>query len=158
MRQKKQADTVLWGILFGVYCLVMLRLLLGRRSSFSGWDSYPLLLQYNTNLIPFFTIGNYLQVIFKRTNDDVLTHCIINLVGNVALFIPAGIFLPALWSKLQKLPRFLFTCFLVILLVETVQLFTLRGSFDVDDIILNLFGMLLGFIAFHIFKKPSAAK
>ena len=34
-----------------------------------------------------------------------------------------------------------------------VQLFTLLGSFDIDDLILNLIGMTLGFIGYHLFRK-----
>ena len=37
-------------------------------------------------------------------------------------------------------------CLLVMLAVETAQLLTLLGSFDVDDLILNLFGMILGYL------------
>lgn len=33
-----------------------------------------------------------------------------------------------------------------ILLVEVIQLFTLRGSFDIDDLFLNLIGVAVGFL------------
>lgn len=156
MAQKKQSRQGFVWFLFIFYSLIMLRLLFNRPSSFSGWEYYPQLLRANINYIPFLTIRNYLQVIIHRTNDDVLTHCIVNLAGNVALFIPAGLFLPKLWPKLRNFFRFFLICFCIIFLVETVQLLTLRGSFDVDDIILNLLGMTLGFVLFHIFRKPSA--
>ena len=70
----------------------------------------------------------------------------INLVGNVVLFIPAGWLLPRLWRRFRNFFLFILTCAVSIFLIETLQLFTLLGSFDVDDIILNLSGMLLGYL------------
>ena len=150
---KKKQNRTLWWFLFVVYCIVMLWLLFDRPSDITAERPYRELLQLNCNLIPGFTIRNYLYVIIHRSNDDVLLHCIINLLGNVLLFIPAGLLIPKLWQKQRNFFRFFFTCAGAIFLVETVQLFTLLGSFDVDDIILNLFGMLLGFILYHL-KHP----
>lgn len=153
MKKRNDARQPLVRFAFVVYCAVMLWLLFFRSW---GWDdglSYPEMLRRSINLTPLLTIKNYLQVVLHRTNDDVLVHCFINLVGNVVLFIPIGYLLPKIWVKQRNFFRFLFTCFLSILLVELTQLFALLGSFDVDDIILNLSGMTLGFIFYHITKK-----
>lgn len=152
MSNKKQSRAF-WWFLFVVYCIVMLWLLFDRPSDMSLALPYRELLALNTNLTPGLTIRNYLYVIIHRSNDDVLFHCVINLLGNVLLFIPAGLLIPRLWQKQRNFFRFFFTCAMAILLVETVQLFTLLGSFDVDDIILNLFGMTLGFILFHLTNR-----
>ena len=48
---------------------------------------------------------------------------------------------------------FLLTCTALILTIELVQLLTLLGSFDVDDIILNLGGMTVGYIACLLFHR-----
>lgn len=152
MSRKKQ-NLGLWRFLFWVYVLVMLWLLFDRPSDLTAELPYLELLRQNCNLIPGYTIRNYLYVIIHRSNDDVLLHCIINLLGNVLLFIPAGLLMPKLWPKQRNFFRFFFTCAGAILLVEAVQLLTLLGSFDVDDLILNLFGMLLGFILYHL-KHP----
>lgn len=122
----------------------------------SGWIdglNYEQQLRQNINLQPFLTIGNYWKVICKRTNDAALMHSVINLCGNIFLFIPIGVFLPRIYYKLQNFFRFFCVCFGVMFLVEVLQLFTLLGSFDVDDIILNLLGMTLGFICYHISRK-----
>ena len=81
------------------------------------------------------------------------SHCFINLTGNVLLFVPAGWLLPKLWKRQRNFFRFFATSFLSLLLVETTQLFSLLGRFDVDDLILNLIGMTVGFLLFFIFRK-----
>ena len=136
--------------LFLIYCAVMLWLLFNRPTGWIEGLTYRQMLRQNINLIPFLTIRNYLHVIIHRTNSALISHCIINLCGNIFLFIPAGWLLPRLFPKTRNYFRFFLTCFLSILLIETLQLFTLLGSFDIDDLILNLFGMTLGFIFFHI--------
>ena len=129
-----------------VYSLVMLWLLFGREN---GWEEglpYRQQLRSNINLIPFLTIKNYYYTLIGSSSGEMVRHCFINLAGNVLLFIPAGYLLPRLWRRQRKFVLFLFTCACLILLVEAIQLVTLLGSFDVDDVILNLSGMTLGYL------------
>ena len=136
--------------LFVLYTATMLWLLFCRPSGRIEGLTYQQMLQQNTNLHPFYTIGNYLQVVFKGTNPSMLRHCIINLGGNIFLFIPVGFLLPKIWKKMRNFFRFFAVCAGSIFIVEVIQLFTLLGSFDVDDLILNLFGMTIGFLIFTI--------
>ena len=102
----------------------------------------------------FFSILPSLLAIVRRQEYDYLFfHCVINLGGNIFLFIPIGYFLPRLWVKMQNFFRFFATCTLSVCLVELLQLFTLLGSLDIDDVILNLSGMTVGYLIFTIFKK-----
>ena len=103
-------------------------------------------------LTPLYTIKNYLQVVIYRTNDSVFIHCLINLLGNILLFIPAGYLLPKLWEKLRNFFVFVFFSLLMLFIVELTQLFTLLGSFDLDDIILNISGMIIGYLLWVIKK------
>ena len=150
MAKKKSATEVLPRFLFLVYCAAMLWLLFDRQRSPVGDLAYTDVLQQNMNLTPLHTIRNYIWVIRKNADQELVRHCIINLGGNILLFIPAGYLLPRIFTKQKNFLVFLLTCAGSILLVETAQLFSLLGSFDVDDILLNLFGMLLGFIIYHI--------
>ena len=61
--------------------------------------------------------------------------------------------IPKIWPKQRNFFRFFVSCTGIMFLVEVLQLFTLLGSFDVDDLILNLFGMTLGFILYHLKRK-----
>ena len=97
------------------------------------------------NLDPFHTIGNYWTVAKRMDFSPIFYHCVINLAGNILLFVPIGYF--------RKFFPFLLTCVLAVTLVELLQLVTRLGSLDVDDLILNLFGMIVGYLCFIIFKK-----
>ncbi len=150
MAKTKRAWTRFLKIFFFAYCIILLYLLFGRTYGWVDGLTYPQMLEQNVNLLPFLTIRNYLRVIFQGTNRALFTHCVVNLSGNILLFMPIGYLLPRIWQKQHNFFRFFFTCAGAIVLVETLQLFTLLGSFDVDDIILNLLGMLLGFLFFHL--------
>lgn len=77
---------------------------------------------------------------------------LMNLVGNVVIFVPFGYTLP--WASRYK--NFIQTAwytFLFSLSIECVQLVTKIGSFDVDDLLLNTLGGCLGYITFYICCK-----
>lgn len=150
--KKRSSQQPFMRFLFLIYCGVMLWLLFGRSFGWNADLSYRQMLEQNINLTPLYTISNYLQVVLYRTNDSVFIHCLINLLGNVLLFVPIGYLLPKLWKKQRNFFLFLCSCLSMILLVELVQLFSLLGSFDVDDIILNISGMIIGYLLWAIKK------
>lgn len=64
---------------------------------------------------------------------------------NVLMFMPIGFLLPLLWERYQGIKQVLkFGCFLTVF-IETVQIFTFRAT-DIDDILTNLLGALLGYL------------
>lgn len=73
-----------------------------------------------------------------------------NIGGNIIGFIPLGILLPLLFSFLRRFERVTATVFLISLLFETTQLVAGIGVFDVDDLILNTAGGMLGYMLFAI--------
>lgn len=142
---KKSARILLW-VLFIIYCALMIWLLFirNREPRVSGlpyWEN----LKANMNLIPFATIK-----LFYNSLSFMPGAAIVNLLGNVVVIIPLGIFLPVLWKNQRRLWVFLLTVIFVICLVEITQLFTLLGACDIDDLMLNLFGALIGFCLFQI--------
>ena len=146
MAKKKPTRQPLVRFLFLAYALVLLWLLFGRPQGWVEGLSYKQMLQQNMNLVPLLTIKNYWYVGRNSSDTDLLRHCIINLAGNVVLFIPIGYWLVRIWPRFRNFFLFLATCAGLILLVEALQLFTLLGSFDVDDILLNLVGMTIGYL------------
>ena len=75
----------------------------------------------------------------------------LNLVGNVVAFIPFGMFLPWLYGKCRRFALTTMFSFEFSLLVETIQLVFKVGSFDVDDILLNTLGGMLGFLGYRVY-------
>lgn len=72
-----------------------------------------------------------------------------NLIGNIAIFIPLGIFLQ-LFHKNKRITPCLAWVFSATLAIELLQLLTGLGIFDVDDLILNFFG---GFIGIFLYRQ-----
>ncbi|ROI00666.1 VanZ family protein [Chryseobacterium daecheongense] len=70
---------------------------------------------------------------------------IIIVLGNIIMFIPFG-FLGWVLPQLKDLKNLLFTFMSAIIIVEALQYFTRMGIFEVDDIILNTFGVYLGWL------------
>lgn len=74
-----------------------------------------------------------------------------NIFGNMLLFLPYGIFI-AKYINLKSPTVLLIIAFITSLSVEVIQ-FLIGRVFDVDDIILNVLGCFIGFIAYKLFKK-----
>ena len=72
------------------------------------------------------------------------------VVENVLLFIPYGFICPWAFPWLRGFFRNLFAAFVTSLGVETIQLITGRGYFQVDDILTNVMGAMIGYIIFRI--------
>lgn len=72
-----------------------------------------------------------------------------NLLGNVLIFVPFGFFLP-MASKHRSFLSAVFYSLELSLCVEVFQLFTKVGSFDVDDLLLNTVGGVVGYFLFVI--------
>ncbi len=75
-----------------------------------------------------------------------------NLFGNVVLFMPIGIFIPYFFPRYENFFRFAPLMLAITFSIESVQLLTLTGRFDIDDIILNLIGGCMGCILFLIIQ------
>ncbi|OIO32418.1 MAG: VanZ family protein [Candidatus Yonathbacteria bacterium CG_4_10_14_3_um_filter_47_65] len=103
----------------------------------------------NSNLIPFKTIIGYI------VNPISAKIAIGNVLGNIIVFIPVGILAPFLILKKYEFwgsfKVSLLTSFGISLAFEVIQLLTYFGSFDVDDLILNTFGGVLGFFIGYLF-------
>lgn len=146
--QKKQR-VMSWhnlGILVFVLCITTAFSLTGI-SPISGFHADLRL--NDVNVIPF--VG----MIEMLADGDPL-YAVVNLVGNALLFAPVGFFLPLLWKpyncKKKKLWRVVLIGFCITFLVEFSQLFLCRGT-DIDDIILNVLGVFIGYGVSFLFTK-----
>lgn len=97
------------------------------------------------NLIPFRTIAGFLG----HCPTDIF---LVNIVGNVVMFIPWGFGLPLLWKKQQKVFRVARNALTLPLFIEACQLFIGRGV-DVDDLILNFAGGCIGAALYFVLRR-----
>lgn len=134
---KVRVEHYLFGYLFMLYLVISLKDIVGfpalsdlERRIISGRAIFEPVL----NFIPF------------RSGVE------ISSILNIIFFIPFGFLLPTLWMEFRKLLPTVFTGFIFSLIIEIGQLFTIRVT-DVDDLIMNTLGTILGFIIFKIFSK-----
>ncbi len=100
--------------------------------------------EYRYNLVPFQEIKRfwiYREVVGAKA-------AFLNIGGNIIGFCPFGFFLPILSKEFRNGVKTVCMGFCLSLSVECIQLIFRVGSFDVDDIILNTTGALLGFLCF----------
>ncbi|MCR5556975.1 MAG: VanZ family protein [Butyrivibrio sp.] len=79
---------------------------------------------------------------------------LINIIGNIAMFIPVGIVWPICFHKLDSIKKTIISGVIFILLVELTQLLCPERHTDIDDLILNASGVVIGaYIVFNARKK-----
>lgn len=139
--------------LFLAYGALMLWLLFDRPGYDPGipyWEQAA----GHLNLIPFRTLRLYAGLLDSGVRSYIRMS-VINLAGNIIMFIPLGFLLPRVFSRLTSLPRILLATTVLITVVEIIQLFTLVGSCDIDDLILNVIGSAIGYGFHKTAKKPA---
>lgn len=105
--------------------------------------------EYAYNLVPFKEIRRfivYCHVVGIRS-------FLLNIVGNIVGFMPFGFFLPVVSRRSRHWYNTVLLSFLFSLCIEAVQLVFKVGSFDVDDMILNTLGGILGYILYRMVQN-----
>ena len=145
-KDAKQSKYALWGgrVLFLIYLAGLCYFLFFAENygRIFGQENY------RYNLVPFREIERFW--IYRK---ELGIHSFYNLAGNILGFVPAGFFIPILWKNRRG---FLFTVcitFQMSLLVEILQLIFRVGSFDVDDLLLNTLGGMLGYCLLTLMGK-----
>ena len=105
-------------------------------------------------LIPFKSIFQYFKAvrIENKTNASLT-----NVLGNIVLFIPWGFLIAQTFIFLRNWLLVSLSSLILSLLAEVIQYTFHVGVFDVDDIILNTIGGILGYGVFLIWVRYSAA-
>jgi glycopeptide antibiotics resistance protein len=148
MKNKRTIGIALWFSFF-IYLGIVVYLVffaesLGRGGSWAQTTDVSL----NVNLVPFNEIKRFVSFLGDTTYGSM---AILNLAGNIVLFMPMGFLMPCVFRKFGFLQTVVLSCILSFV-IESVQLYTKLGSFDVDDIILNTIGAIIGFLLFVILR------
>ena len=103
---------------------------------------------FRINLVPFVNLFDY------ESRRDML----LNIIGNTAMFIPSGIILPIVYKKLDTFRKVVKAGFFISLCIEITQLpFSVRAT-DIDDLILNTLGVIIGYWIYALIKRAKRTK
>jgi glycopeptide antibiotics resistance protein len=97
---------------------------------------------WRTNFVPFHSIGS--EVRFGEW---------LPLLANLCLLIPYGFLLPLTYGKVNRGLKVFVCTLLLTVFFEVFQLVTFTGSFDVDDILLNVLGGMIGYVIYRLLNK-----
>lgn len=141
-KKSKKIGTVCGWVLFTMYIITLFYFMFfseryGRNTGYEG---------YNYNLTVFHEIHRF----WKYRNVLGMENVVVNLLGNVAGFIPFGVALPFLSKKKKNIVFITLLTFEFSLLIEVIQLISKAGCFDVDDLILNTTGGMLGYLLYKL--------
>ena len=123
-------------ILLSLYIVVLLYFTVTGRYSHEEYE-------YKIN---FFTSYRWL---FKTSGEQLLRQLLINLV----MLMPVGFLLPIVITTKHKYLITMVLSLLLTVFIETMQLITKCGSFEVDDIINNFIGAVLGMLIYMLLNK-----
>ena len=136
---KKIIKPMLW-VLFVAYIFVLVYVLFFSRKA---QMNYPILeyLESFSNFVPLKTISNYIRLLPK----GYVTLAWTNVLGNFILFLPMGMMLPCAFERIDRFWKVILFNLTMILCVEILQCLFRVGVIDVDDVILNISGAMLGY-------------
>lgn len=136
---KKVVRPMVWAV-FGVYCFILIYVLFLSRGSRAHYPYAQYFRQF-TNFIPFKTIIEYIQ----RYNNGFRNLSILNLLGNFVLFLPMGAVLPCVSYKFNRFWKVVLCVLGMVVFVEVAQGILRVGSIDIDDVIFNVCGAMIGY-------------
>ncbi|KAF6637520.1 VanZ family protein [Paenibacillus sp. LX16] len=104
---------------------------------------------YSYNIVPFDTIRQY----WRAMESFPFRVWGVNLLGNIGVFIPFGILVPIIWVSMRSIVSLLLTIVIALVILEVSQMLLGAGTMDIDDIILNVLGVLCGRVAYVLLRK-----
>ena len=158
MKQMNLTNDVVIPSLFALYVYAVFKVILFKFDAINItflWHQLQMNLGNPVNIKNGLLLANFTP--FESISNNILRHSshdLINLFGNIAIFMPYGMFL----LFMSKNPRMSFIGVFAMSLgfslsLECLQLIFSIGSFDVDDLILNVSGGLLGYGVFKVYTK-----
>ena len=98
---------------------------------------------FRLNLIPFVYLFDY----------EIRREALINVIGNTAMFVPVGVIWPCVFRKLDSHTKVIAAGMGLSLFIEILQLPFFDRVSDIDDLLLNSLGFVLGYAIFLTVKK-----
>ncbi len=134
MNRKYRILDILLYLVFAFYLFLLLAILFRTKHSIRS-----------LNLIPFHSINAYIA-----GNKNVMrAFALSNVLGNIVIFVPLGVYLTLFNQSVKRIGTILWV-FLFSVIVEIIQYVFRLGIGDIDDIILNGFGGVIGLGLYQI--------
>ena len=152
---KKNCKKV-WKFVFLVYILILIKLIVFKypweylMDIVKSWEKGVVLEGLATAN---FTLGKSIRMYIKYFNKFPFWNGFANLAGNILVFIPFGFLLPKAYPKCGRWWRVFYCAIGFVMCIELFQLFSAFGAFDVDDILLNVLGSVIGYSIFAVMRK-----
>lgn len=134
---------------FAVYILIVIKVIIFKypyeqlHAIAQTWRKDVILEGLGTaNFIPFKTIKMYIKYADQLNSFE-------NLAGNILVFVPFGILFPMVRTKKTGILDVFANILVMVIGIEVFQLFSAFGAFDVDDIILNCLGAVMGYLIYR---------
>ena len=150
-------------IAFAVFCAVSIFLYKKHKFNKVQCGAAILLSLYIVVLLYFTVVGRYsheeyeyqinfftsYRWFFEQNGEQVLRQLLINLV----MLMPVGFLLPVVIKAKHKYLITMALSLLLTVFIETMQLITKCGSFEIDDIINNFVGAVIGMLLYVLYSK-----
>ena len=140
-------------IFFVVYILILVKLIIFKypyerlADIAASWSSDVVFEGLGSaNFVPFKTIKMYIKYSDRLNSFE-------NLAGNILAFVPFGMMFPLLGMRLRRFGIVFVNGFVLVLGIEVFQLISAFGAFDVDDLILNCLGIVLGYVIYAVSRS-----
>ena len=147
MRKQDKTLKILWWVYIALLFVFVVVKFKGSFYELSDRvNTYSMQGSINYNLIPFRSMSAQIERITQWW-------ALKNLLGNIIPFIPFGFLLPVTYKKFSSAISVFVIGLASILVIESFQFFTKLGSFDVDDIILNMIGIVCGYVIFLVINR-----
>ncbi|EPR09959.1 VanZ family protein [Ruminiclostridium papyrosolvens] len=143
MNKRERIKTVFLRCVFTCYILLLIKILFLSRISILELFTNQRTLFRSVNLIPFYSITEYLTASSMNIKQVAFS----NVVGNIVIFIPLGVYL-SLFKKNKRAITNLLLIFIASLFVEIIQGLFGIGISDIDDVILNCLGGWIGILGY----------
>ncbi|MBS4537542.1 VanZ family protein [Clostridium sp. D2Q-11] len=142
---------------FVIYVLMLMSVTLF--PIYIGIDHDPNYYRLPINLIPFKNVIKEIGMIGTSYGGDIVFHIKLilrNVVGNTILLLPLGVMSPIIWGKFTRVKMIILEGLIVSIFIELLQLIEILSGIafmravDIDDLILNVLGVIIGYLIYKL--------
>ena len=131
------------------YLVVLIRIVLFKQVALYNLFAAIGSMERTISIIPFKSLLDMIN------NNISVTRILENILGNIAIFIPFGLLLPIVQKDMSK--KIILYGLITSALIEIIQYVFALGSSDIDDLMLNTLGTVIGYLLYKIIHKKARA-